>query len=191
MFRQITYFTGPTGVVCCALFYCYAHLLSYYHFFWKILFAVGGLLNATCGNATELIIALFALHQGKISVVKSSLVGSILSNLLLVLGSSLLLGGLANLSTNQEQFYNRVCSFMSVLIRLTQLITLTQPILGFLFLFSVGVCRSKQMWVWVCCYWVFCVICCQWCWGTPSPEVLRLPWMSLLQQYWDSQDFAV
>lgn len=102
-------------------------------------------MNATCGNATELIIALFALHQGKISVVKSSLVGSILSNLLLVLGSSLLLGGLANLSTNQEQFYNRVCSFMSVLIRLTQLITLTQPILGFLFLFSVGVCRSKQM----------------------------------------------
>ncbi|CAL9186757.1 unnamed protein product [Musa hybrid cultivar] len=67
--------------------------------------AVGGLLNATCGNATELIIALFALHRGKIEVVKCSLVGSILSNLLLVLGSSLFLGGIANL--HKEQSFDR------------------------------------------------------------------------------------
>ncbi|KAJ6840333.1 vacuolar cation/proton exchanger 1a [Iris pallida] len=66
---------------------------------------VGGLLNATCGNATELIIAMFALHQGKIAVVKCSLVGSILSNLLLVLGTSLFCGGLANL--RKEQLYDR------------------------------------------------------------------------------------
>lgn len=70
------------------------------------LILVGGLLNATCGNATELIIALFALHQNKIHVVKYSLLGSVLSNLLLVLGSSLLCGGLANL--NKEQRYDRV-----------------------------------------------------------------------------------
>ncbi|XP_068638491.1 vacuolar cation/proton exchanger 3-like [Aristolochia californica] len=76
--EQITYFTGPT---------------------------IGGLLNATCGNATELIIALFALYQGKIAVVKYSLLGSILSNLLLVLGTSLLCGGLANLK--KEQKYDR------------------------------------------------------------------------------------
>lgn len=69
-------------------------------------FAVGGLLNATCGNATELIIALFALHQKKILVLKYSLLGSILSNLLLVLGTSLLCGGLANLK--KEQIYDRV-----------------------------------------------------------------------------------
>lgn len=69
-------------------------------------FAVGGLLNATCGNATELIIALFALHQKKILVLKYSLLGSILSNLLLVLGTSLLFGGLANLK--KEQLYDRV-----------------------------------------------------------------------------------
>lgn len=68
--------------------------------------AVGGLLNATCGNATELIIALFALREGKIEVVKCSLVGSVLSNLLLVLGTSLFFGGLANL--HKEQFYDRV-----------------------------------------------------------------------------------
>lgn len=67
---------------------------------------VGGLINATCGNATELIIALIALYQGKIEVVKCSLLGSILSNLLLVLGTSLLSGGLANL--NKEQKYDRV-----------------------------------------------------------------------------------
>ncbi|KAI0494608.1 hypothetical protein KFK09_024749 [Dendrobium nobile] len=66
---------------------------------------VGGLLNATCGNATELIIALFALHKGKIEVVKFSLIGSILSNLLLVLGSSLFCGGIANL--RKEQYFDR------------------------------------------------------------------------------------
>ncbi|XP_044478594.1 vacuolar cation/proton exchanger 3-like [Mangifera indica] len=76
--EQIAYFTGPT---------------------------VGGLLNATCGNATELIIAMFALHQNKINVVKYSLLGSILSNLLLVLGTSLLCGGLSNLK--KEQRYDR------------------------------------------------------------------------------------
>ncbi|XP_010905331.1 vacuolar cation/proton exchanger 1a [Elaeis guineensis] len=76
--EQIAYYTGPT---------------------------VGGLLNATCGNATELIIALFALYEGKIEVVKLSLLGSILSNLLLVLGTSLLCGGIANL--RKEQLYDR------------------------------------------------------------------------------------
>lgn len=54
----------------------------------------GGLLNATFGNATELIIALIALNEGLVSVVKSSIVGSIISNLLLVLGFSMLLGGI-------------------------------------------------------------------------------------------------
>jgi Ca2+:H+ antiporter len=56
--------------------------------------SIGGLLNATFGNATELIIALVALRAGAINVVKSSLTGSIISNLLLVLGFSMLLGGL-------------------------------------------------------------------------------------------------
>ncbi|KAK8947685.1 Vacuolar cation/proton exchanger 1a [Platanthera guangdongensis] len=66
---------------------------------------VGGLLNATCGNATELIIALFALYKGKIDVVKFSLIGSILSNLLLVLGTSLFCGGITNL--RKEQSFDR------------------------------------------------------------------------------------
>lgn len=54
----------------------------------------GGLLNATFGNATELIIALIALNQGLVNVVKSSITGSIIGNLLLVMGLSMLLGGL-------------------------------------------------------------------------------------------------
>lgn len=66
---------------------------------------VGGLLNATCGNATELIIALFALMEGKIEVVKCSLLGSVLSNLLLVLGTSLFCGGVVNLGS--DQLYDR------------------------------------------------------------------------------------
>jgi Ca2+:H+ antiporter len=55
---------------------------------------VGGLLNATFGNAAELIIALAALRQGLLEVVKASLTGSIVGNLLLVLGASFLFGGL-------------------------------------------------------------------------------------------------
>ena len=54
---------------------------------------IGGLLNVTFGNAPELIIALFALNQGLHEVVKASIVGSILGNLLLVLGAAMLVGG--------------------------------------------------------------------------------------------------
>ncbi|BAZ14449.1 calcium/cation antiporter [Calothrix sp. NIES-4071] len=55
---------------------------------------LGGLLNATFGNATELIIALVALNAGFIDVVKASITGSIIGNLLLVMGLAMLLGGL-------------------------------------------------------------------------------------------------
>jgi Ca2+:H+ antiporter len=55
---------------------------------------LGGLLNATFGNATELILAFIALKSGLIEVVKATITGSIISNLLLVMGFSMLLGGL-------------------------------------------------------------------------------------------------
>ena len=57
---------------------------------------VGGILNATFGNIAELIIAFFALQRGLTEVVKASLTGSIIGNLLLVLGASVLIGGLKN-----------------------------------------------------------------------------------------------
>jgi Ca2+:H+ antiporter len=55
---------------------------------------IGGLLNASFGNAAELIIALFALHKGLIGVVKASITGSIIGNILLVMGASLFAGGM-------------------------------------------------------------------------------------------------
>lgn len=55
---------------------------------------IGGLLNATFGNAAELIIAIVALKAGMIDIVKASLTGSIIGNVLLVLGASFLAGGL-------------------------------------------------------------------------------------------------
>jgi len=55
--------------------------------------AVGGFLNATFGNATELIIGILALKAGLIEVVKASITGSIIGNLLLVLGMAILFGG--------------------------------------------------------------------------------------------------
>ena len=55
---------------------------------------VGGILNATFGNIAELIIAFFALQAGLLDVVKASLIGSVIGNLLLVLGASVLVGGL-------------------------------------------------------------------------------------------------
>jgi Ca2+:H+ antiporter len=63
---------------------------------------MGGLLNATFGNVTELIIAIFLVMDDELEVVKASLTGSILGNLLLVLGLSFLIGGLRH----QEQHYN-------------------------------------------------------------------------------------
>jgi Ca2+:H+ antiporter len=68
--------------------------------------AVGGLLNATFGNATELILSLFALNAGLVEVVKASITGSIIGNLLLVLGTSMLLGGLKR----EKQHFNETAA---------------------------------------------------------------------------------
>ncbi|MGB3308847.1 MAG: calcium/proton exchanger [Nodosilinea sp.] len=64
---------------------------------------IGGLINAVFGNATELIIALVALKAGLIGIVKASITGSLLANLLLVLGLSMFFGGLRY----KEQEFNR------------------------------------------------------------------------------------
>ncbi len=68
--------------------------------------AVGGLLNATFGNAPELIIALVALHAGQLEMVRASIIGAILANLLLALGIAFLIGGIRH----HDQNYNRVAS---------------------------------------------------------------------------------
>lgn len=66
---------------------------------------VGGLLNATFGNATELIISIYALRNGMIRVVQQSLLGSILSNMLLVLGCAFFAGGLVY--SKRPQVFNK------------------------------------------------------------------------------------
>src|SRR5512146_3576291 len=66
--------------------------------------SVGGLLNATLGNLTELVIALAALRAGQYMLVKASIAGAIVTNTLFVLGASFLLGGLKH----HIQEYNRV-----------------------------------------------------------------------------------
>jgi Ca2+:H+ antiporter len=67
---------------------------------------IGGLLNVTFGNAPELIIAFFALIDGLQEVVKASLVGSVLGNSLLVLGASMLAGGIGR----EKQTFNRTAA---------------------------------------------------------------------------------
>ncbi|KAJ4150162.1 hypothetical protein LMH87_010925 [Akanthomyces muscarius] len=84
--------------------------------------ALGGLLNATFGNAVELIVSIVALRDGQIEVVQSSMLGSILSNLLLVMGMCFLFGGLAHRGTNghgSEQVFSAAvaqttCSLMAL-----------------------------------------------------------------------------
>src|SRR3954462_9074793 len=65
--------------------------------------AVGGLLNATLGNLTELVIALTALSAGQYMLVKASIAGAIVTNVLFMLGGSMLLGGLKH----RVQTYNK------------------------------------------------------------------------------------
>ncbi len=74
---------------------------------------VGGILNATFGNIAELIIAFFALQAGLIEVVKASITGSIIGNLLLVLGASVLVGGLRH---GTQSFSGRIAGSNAALL---------------------------------------------------------------------------
>ncbi|KKZ63587.1 calcium/proton exchanger [[Emmonsia] crescens] len=73
---------------------------------------LGGLLNATFGNAVELIVSIVALRDNEIRVVQASMLGSILSNILLVLGCCFLVGGLRH---HEQTFNSTVASTMSSL----------------------------------------------------------------------------
>ncbi|XP_043721809.1 vacuolar cation/proton exchanger 2-like isoform X1 [Telopea speciosissima] len=82
--EQLAFFTGPT---------------------------VGGLLNATFGNATEMIISIYALKNGMIRVVQQSLLGSILSNMLLVLGCAFFTGGIVHYK--EVQVFNKAAAVVN------------------------------------------------------------------------------
>ncbi|MCA9890382.1 MAG: calcium/proton exchanger [Anaerolineae bacterium] len=74
---------------------------------------IGGLLNATLGNAAELIITIFALREGLNDLVRASIVGSIIGNVLVVLGLSILLGGLKN---GRQVFDRRTAGMNGILL---------------------------------------------------------------------------
>src|SRR4051794_7067213 len=76
---------------------------------------IGGLLNVTFGNAPEIIIALFALGSGLHEVVKASLIGSILGNILLVLGAAMFVGGVGR---DRQHFDRTAASAQSAMLLL-------------------------------------------------------------------------
>src|SRR5437870_2190447 len=85
--------------------------------------ATGGLLNATFGNAAELIIATVALHDGHIDLVKASITGSIVGNLLLVLGLSFFVGGIGR----REQSFNRTAATNTSAMLFLAVVALVMP----------------------------------------------------------------
>ena len=89
--------------------------------------ALGGFLNATFGNATELIIGIFALQAGLTEVVKASLTGSILGNLLLVLGTAIFFGGVKR----PKQTFNGTAAKASASTLLLAVIALVIPAIFF------------------------------------------------------------
>jgi Ca2+:H+ antiporter len=88
---------------------------------------LGGLLNATLGNAAELIITIVAIREGLLELVKASITGSILGNLLLVLGMSIALGGLRN---GVQTFNQRQASSNSILLALAVIALLIPSLLS-------------------------------------------------------------
>src|SRR5918997_5281791 len=86
---------------------------------------IGGFLNVTFGNAPEIIIAFFALREGLQEVVKASLVGSILGNILLVMGAAMLVGGLKR----ERQTFDRTAASVQSLMLLLACVALIMPAL--------------------------------------------------------------
>ncbi len=98
----------------------------------------GGLLNATFGNAAELIIALMALHRGLYDVVKASVTGSIIGNVLLVLGLSMVAGGMRH----PRQVFDRAAAAASSTLLLLAAIALVVPA-AFHFVAEAAVARQS------------------------------------------------
>src|SRR6266540_2205193 len=89
--------------------------------------AIGGLLNVTFGNAPELIIALFALGEGLHEVVKASLIGSIIGNVLLVMGAAMLVGGLSGQRTHKVQKFGQTAASVQSTMLLLAVAALIMP----------------------------------------------------------------
>ncbi len=86
---------------------------------------IGGFLNVTFGNAPELIIAFFALNEGLQEVVKASLIGSILGNILLVMGAAMFIGG----RKRDRQRFDRTAANVTALMLLLAVVAMIMPAL--------------------------------------------------------------
>jgi Ca2+:H+ antiporter len=102
---------------------------------------VGALLNASLGNAAELIIALAALREGLQDVVKASLTGSILGNILLVLGASMIAGGLKY----ERQRFNRTAAGLGASLLLLSAVGLIIPALFHLTASDRGMAIEREL----------------------------------------------
>jgi Ca2+:H+ antiporter len=102
---------------------------------------IGGLLNATFGNAAELIIALMALRAGLYDVVKASITGSIIGNILLVLGLAVLAGGVKH----QRQTFNRTSAGIGATLLVLSAIGLVVPAIFHHIVHGTAVARERQM----------------------------------------------
>ena len=103
--------------------------------------AVGGLLNATFGNAPELIISLVALRAGYLDMVRASLVGAILANLLLALGVAFLLGGFRH----HDQRFNPSATRAYSTLMFLAVVSLAVPSAFSRYFAPEGVIRQEQM----------------------------------------------
>jgi Ca2+:H+ antiporter len=103
--------------------------------------AVGGLLNATFGNAPELIIAIVALKAGYVDMVRASLIGAILANLLLALGVAFLLGGVRH----HDQRFNPVAARMYGTMMLLAALSMAVPAGFHRYFAPEGVIRQEQL----------------------------------------------
>jgi Ca2+:H+ antiporter len=99
---------------------------------------LGGLLNATLGNAAELIITIMAIREGLLELVKASITGSILGNILLVMGMSMLFGGIRN---GIQRFDSRHASRSAILLMLSVIALLVPSVLSN----SIGPTDSMQV----------------------------------------------
>ena len=102
---------------------------------------IGGLLNATFGNAAELIIALMALRAGLYDVVKASITGSIIGNILLVLGLAVLAGGVKH----RRQTFNRTSAGIGATLLVLSAIGLVVPAIFHHIVRGTAAARERQM----------------------------------------------
>ncbi len=119
---------------------------------------LGGLMNATFGNATELIIAIFALQRGLIEVVEASITGSIVSNFLFVLGLSMIAGGWRR----DKQVFNRTAASVNASLLTIAIMGLVLPAMFALVSKNAGFIVLEEVSMAVAALLIICYVLSLW-----------------------------